>query len=97
MLHIVNKSPFSKTSLDSCIRTATKGDPILLIEDGVLGAITNSSCSDRVMAAMADHDIYALSADVKARGVERLIDGVKVVDYAGFVDLVETHKPMSWL
>ena len=33
MLHTVNKSPFEKTTLDSCLRFAQEGSAILLIED----------------------------------------------------------------
>ena len=97
MLHIVNKSPFSETGLDSCLRVAQKGDPILLIEDAVLGASAAGSVAAKVKDAQKDHEVYALQADIKARGLDRLLDGIKVVDYAGFVDLVEKHKTMSWL
>jgi len=38
MLHIVNKSPFENSSLDSCLRVAAKGAALLLIEDGVYAA-----------------------------------------------------------
>ena len=41
-----------------------------------------------------------LGADLAARGLgeDKLADGVKVVDYAGFVDLVEAKdKVQSWL
>ena len=37
---------------------------------------------------------------LKARGlnVERVIDGIEIVDYAGFVDLVEANdKVQAWL
>ena len=97
MLHIVNKSPYSEIGLDSCLRTAQKGDPIILIEDAVLGAMAGGSLAGTVKDAQKDHDVYALSADIKARGVDRVIDGVKVVDYGGFVDLVVEHRTMSWL
>ena len=35
MLHTVNKSPFDKSSLDTCLKFAKAGSSILLIEDGV--------------------------------------------------------------
>ena len=97
MLHIVNKSPFSTSSLESCVRVAQKDEPILLIEDGVLSVIENSTAASIVKDAQKDHVVYALSADIKARGIDRVVAGVKVIDYAGFVELVEQHKPMSWL
>jgi hypothetical protein len=37
MLHIINKSPLERNSLDSCLRVASEGS-ILLIEDAVYAA-----------------------------------------------------------
>ena len=97
MLHIVNKSPYTKNSLESCVRVSMKDDPILLIEDAVLGVMAGSSNAALIAEAQKNHVVYALQADLKARGVDRLVDGIKVIDYGGFVDLVEQHKPMTWL
>ncbi|GAB6054019.1 sulfurtransferase complex subunit TusB [Magnetospira thiophila] len=99
MLHIVNKSPFERNALDACLRLAEKGSSILFIEDGVYGALDNTAVTDRVKSAMADHDFYVLSADLKVRGVDgRVVDGISVVDYDGFVDLVVDKGPSnSWL
>lgn len=97
MLHIINKSPYSKNSLESCVRVAQKDDPILLTEDGVLAAMAGGSAASTLKEAQKSHSIYALQADIKARGVDRLVDGIKVIDYAGFVELVEQHRPMTWL
>ncbi|MBW8307087.1 MAG: sulfurtransferase complex subunit TusB, partial [Thiobacillus sp.] len=43
--------------------------------------------------------IYALGPDLAARGMAgRVLDGVNVVDYGGFVDLVAEHSNcQSWL
>ena len=43
--------------------------------------------------------IYALEPDLAARGMlTRAIDGVRLVDYGGFVDLVVEHNAVqSWL
>ncbi|MEE8289418.1 MAG: DsrH/TusB family sulfur metabolism protein, partial [Nitrosomonadaceae bacterium] len=35
VLHIINKSPFEKNSLDTCLRLAKKGSAILFIEDAI--------------------------------------------------------------
>jgi len=86
-----------KSSLESCIRTAQKGDPIILIEDAVLAVTDGGTAADTLKAAMGDHDIYAMSADIKARGVDKVVDGIKVTDYAGMVELVEQHRTMTWL
>ena len=99
MLHIVNKSPSERNSLDSCLRMAKKGAVILLIEDGVYGATKGSVAEKSLKAAMADVQIFALWPDMEARGMQdNVIDGVKQVDYAGFVDLVAENKNVqSWL
>lgn len=99
MLHIVNKSPFERNSLESCLRLVSKDSAVLLIEDGVYGATKGSSVESKVQAALANVKVYALGADLQARGVaDRVLDGVSVVDYGGFVDLVTEHSNLqSWL
>ena len=99
-LHTVNKSPYDRNSLDSCLRYATEGASILLIEDGVYAAMKGGASEGKLTSAMADKKVYALRSDLKARGVaeDRVIDGVEIVDYAGFVDLVEANeKVQAWL
>ena len=99
LLHVVNKSPFERNTLDSCLRTAKKGSSILLIEDGVFGALEGTMVSGRVKEAMADHKVYVLQPDLDARGISgKLMDGIEAVDYSGFVDLTESHSTVqSWL
>jgi tRNA 2-thiouridine synthesizing protein B len=52
-----------------------------------------------VQAALQHVSIYALKPDLEARGMQdRVMDGVRLVDYAGFVDLVVEHSAVqSWL
>jgi len=100
ILHTVNKSPFDRNSLDACLRLAAKGGSVLFFEDGVYGAMKGTSKSNMVTDAMKDLTFYVLGPDLKARGVDegKLIDGVKVVDYSGFVNLtVENDKTQAWL
>lgn len=99
MLHIVNKSPSERNTMSSCLRMAKKGSAILLIEDGVYAATKGSVVEKDLKAAMADMQVYALWPDMEARGMQdNVIDGVKQVDYAGFVDLVAENKSVqSWL
>jgi len=99
MLHIVNKSPTQARSLESCLRVALPGQAVLLIEDGVYGATTGSSSEAQVRAAAGKVKFYALKPDLEARGMAtRALDGVNLVDYGGFVDLVAEHGPSnSWL
>lgn len=100
MLHIVNKSPFERVALESCLNHAVEGDAILLIEDAAVGAVDGSKMADQIKAAMADKSIYVLGGDLNARGMsdDRIINGITVVDYDGFVDLVaDNEKTQSWL
>jgi tRNA 2-thiouridine synthesizing protein B len=100
MLHLINKSPLERTALDSCLRLAKPGSSILLLEDGVYAALKNAATADKVSGAMKDFSIYVLGPDVAARGLADtpLIDGIKAVDYEGFVDLVAGHEAtQSWL
>jgi len=99
MLHIVNKSATERNSLDSALRMATKGSAVLLIEDAVYAATKGGAAAEKIQAAMTDHQIYALGPDLDARGMSgRVLDGVKIVDYGGFVDLVAEHNVcQSWL
>jgi tRNA 2-thiouridine synthesizing protein B len=99
MLHIVNKSPFEKRTLESCLRFKRKGSALLLIEDGVYAAADSNIAHDGINEALRDMPIYALAPDLKARGLQdRVIEGITLVDYGGFVDLVAEHKTnQSWL
>jgi tRNA 2-thiouridine synthesizing protein B len=99
MLHTVNKSPFDRNSLETCLAHAQAGGAILLIEDGIYGALEGTTISAKVKEVMRKAPVYALAPDVEARGMAgRLIAGVKLVDYSGFVDLVAEHKTVqSWL
>ena len=99
MLHIVNKSPLERTTLDSCLAAAQPGAAVLLIEDGVYAATRGNAAEAKLCAALASLEIYALAPDLEARGMaQSLAEGVKLVDYAGFVELVVQHKNcQSWL
>ncbi len=100
MLHIVNKSPFERNAFKSCLDHAVAGDSILMIEDAAVGAVDGTVFSSDLKAAMADKSVYVLGGDLAARGMseDRIIDGIKVVDYAGFVDLTaENDKTQSWV
>ena len=100
MLHLVNKSPTDRNSLDSCLRLAKSGSSVILIEDGVYAAMQNATSADAVIRRMKDLTFYVLGPDVSARGLDdtALIDGINVVDYGGFVDLVVEHDAaQSWL
>lgn len=100
ILHTVNKSPLDRNTLGSCLAHATAGASVLLIEDGVYGAMRGTAVADTVQQAARDCKIYVLGPDMAARGIaqDKLIEGINVVDYGGFVDLTtECDKVQSWL
>jgi tRNA 2-thiouridine synthesizing protein B len=99
-LHTVNKSPFEKTSLDACLSHASAGANVLLMEDGVYAATKGTAVEQRVKQALDSVKLYVLGPDLMARGLseDRVIDGISVVDHAGFVDLAaENDKVQAWL
>ena len=100
ILHIVNKSPYDRNSLETCLRLAQPGSAILLIEDGVYALRSRSSAADTLAETIGDRPLFALEPDMKARGLstDALIDRVELVDYEGFVRLTtEYDKVQSWL
>lgn len=100
LLHTINKSPFDKNSLSDCLRRVRTGSSVLLIEDGVYGALRNTSVSEQITDRNSEIKFYALAPDLAARGLSEkpLIDGMTLVDYDGFVDLVEECSSVqSWL
>jgi tRNA 2-thiouridine synthesizing protein B len=97
MLYMVNKSPMMTHNLETCLEIAGPGDPILLYEDGVYGAMASGRLVGKIQAALKTHSIYALDADLEARGIRRTLEGIQVVSYDGFVGLVEDHDPVPWL
>ncbi|NOY67195.1 MAG: sulfurtransferase complex subunit TusB [Gammaproteobacteria bacterium] len=99
MLHTVNKSPFEKDSLTSCLRLSEDGSTILLIEDAIYAALEGTTISDSIKEALKTKKVFALQEDINARGVKnKVIDGIEQVDYAGFVKLVTEHDTVqSWV
>lgn len=99
-LHTVNKSPFANQTLLSCLNHAKEGDSVLMIEDGVYGALSGTQLAEIVAAHAAGLSLYVLRPDLAARGVDenRVIEGVEPIDYAGFVGLVAgTDRTQAWL
>ena len=97
MLYTINKAPLSTNSLASVLRIAPDGAPILLYEDGVYATLPGAQSADTVTTALLKHPIYALDADMEARGIKAVIDGIQVIGFEGFVELVEEHDVAPWL
>ncbi|MCW2272856.1 sulfurtransferase complex subunit TusB [Rhodoblastus acidophilus] len=96
-LHTVNKSPYERNALKSCLDHVSSGDTVLLIEDGVLAARKGGA----FVSALRDAGclVCALGPDLSARGVAAdVAEGIHVIDYGGFVDLAAAAKRVcAWL
>jgi len=97
VLYMVNKSPSMHNNLETCLRIAPSAEPILLYEDGVYAVAPGTKAEALVRQALQSHPVYALKADLEARGLRQCIEGVEIIDYDGFVALVEKHDVVPWL
>jgi tRNA 2-thiouridine synthesizing protein B len=97
ILHTVNKSPFTHLCLKECLQYCSANSSVILIEDGVYAAQTDCSAS-KLLSARPDIYFYALLADVEARAIgHTLHPNVTLIDDAGFVELVVSHRLVqSW-
>jgi len=99
-LHTVNKTPFERGSLETCLKLAASGGAVILIEDGVYAAVRDSAGVAMLEARKNDLKFFVLGPDLEARGIKRtrLMNGCHVVDYEGFVALAaEYDRVQSWL
>lgn len=99
-LHTVNKSPFERSAFISALNHLAPGDALLMIEDGVVGARKMNAFAALLESAAKEYSVYVLEPDLAARGMGKgdLIQGAKLLDYAGFVDLVASHdRTQAWL
>jgi len=89
-LHTVNKTA-ADDALAACLRVASSGDSLLLIEDGVYQAAALAK-----LAQTQQLQLFALQEDVTARGLS-LPSAVTPIGYAQFVELACQHKrSVSW-
>ena len=100
-LHTVNKSPFERVAMASCLAHLSAGDAVLLIEDGVVGARKGGAFAKPLRRERRRAARSTRSARIStARGVKPKISptGVEIVDYDGFVDLAAQHaRVCAWL
>lgn len=71
-----------------------------MIEDAAVGAVQGSSFTEKLEQALTDKKLYVLGGDLSARGIDksRIMKGIEVVDYSGFVDLtIDNQTTQSWL
>lgn len=94
ILHTLNAAP-SSPAFDDCLSIASAADCILLLGDGVYGALPGSEGRGRLEGLGAR--ICVLEADAVAAGILARLGAVERVDYDGFVALTETFpRQMAW-
>ncbi len=99
-LHTVNKSPFERSSMATAFGHVQEGDSVLIFEDGVYGLRKGAAFAKTIEGNPTPVRVFALGPDLAARGVKAddVIEGVKIVGYDGFVDLVTAHaRVCAWL
>lgn len=97
-LHIISRPASSRTDLAAASRFSPGA--VLFIEDGVLSATKGSPGRDTVRRLLdSGVAVFALKEDLESRGLAPalLLEGVRTVDYEGFVGLVEKHEVVPWL
>ncbi len=93
ILHIVNQSPFHHQALHQCLTRYKTGDSILLMGDGVYGAINSHNQAEHLGRIQY---CYALQDDIDARGIEEshLLQNIHLINDNRFVELSVEH-PLS--
>lgn len=97
MLFTINHSTINPEYLDSLLKTSPSGSPILFYEDGVYACKKGTRVEGKIRDLQNAHPAFILIEDAKARGISQIIEGIKGIDYGGFVELVEAHDVIPWL
>ena len=93
-LHTLNASPAS-AAFANCLQLIAPGDAILLIGDGVYGALRDTPAAAQLEACGAE--LYVLCPDAAAAGVLERIGSTDTVDMDGFVQLTERFpRQLAW-
>lgn len=100
-LHLLFSPPTAGTALADCLRAASDGDTVLLLQDGVYAAVARATAPAALLreAVGSGVTVAALAPDVAARGIGAgLHAGIELVDDDGFVELTEQYpRTLSWL
>ncbi len=97
MLYMVKQSPFMSHDLDQVLIVAKEGSHIMLFQDGVMAASESPVTREWLdKASLKGIKVHALLEDLSARGIKEPMDGIDIIDYGGWVDLVERFQTVSW-
>ena len=95
MLHIISQSPIELAVLG---RIDT-GDQVLFIENAVLSLLKGGQLASTLVQLQTKARLFILAPDLETRGIdhERLVAGIELIEYHGFVELTVQNKVVqSW-
>ena len=91
VLFIIKESLSNKNA--NVMKYIKQDDKVLFIQEGVL--ILNNKTSKAIEEIKEKNaEVLALKEDVELRGIKNNA-GLKLIDYSGFVDLIEANKVFS--
>jgi tRNA 2-thiouridine synthesizing protein B len=97
LLYHVKRSPFMSHDLDQVLIVAKEGSHIMLYQDGVMAGAESPVTREWLEKAVRTGvKVHALREDLSARGIKEPMEGIDVLDYSGWVDLVEKFQCVSW-
>lgn len=91
VLFIISKSPFKRTEPLLYLKLAKQNDAVIFIQDGVIAAQGGPEEFRKELEEASGRgvEILFLKEDLEARGLQT---DKKVVDYDGFLNLIETKE-----
>ena len=96
LLYQIKRSPYISRDLEHILPVAREGSHIMLYQDAVLAAaVTEENRLWLQRLTDVGVTVHALREDLSARGVTRVLEGIDVTDYAGWIDLVDQLQPVS--
>nr|WP_314688834.1 sulfurtransferase complex subunit TusB [uncultured Pantoea sp.] len=95
MLYTLMNSPW-QCDIETLLLLLRPEDDLLLLQDGVTGALQGSTMLSRLLVSPAT--LWVLEEDVIARGLSAQIStSIVRVDYTGFVALTAKHQQqVAW-
>ncbi len=92
ILYLVNTS--QADHLLRCLQRMADDDALLLIENAVIVLNRGHTAESMLVNHSADKNIYALQADLEARGIilSTQLESIQTIDYNGFVNLAVQHN-----
>ena len=94
ILYKVHQSPFEHQALSQCIDRLTSDDGLLLVQSACYAAGNTNALSEKLSKV---NNLYVLSDDLLARGIECQLKNCQPIDYNRMVELcLEYDQVISW-